>query len=76
MMESESLQDFMRRFRQALIQMDPCSTDAIVQAFKRNIILGTPFFEFISKKPLETMDDLFRRANKYAMLEDDLRAAF
>ncbi|RVW30197.1 hypothetical protein CK203_108979 [Vitis vinifera] len=27
------------------------------------------------KKPPTTMDDLFRRANKYSMLEDDVRAA-
>ena len=30
-----------------------------------------PFFEFLAKKPLETMDDLFKRANKYSMLKDD-----
>ncbi|RVW93860.1 hypothetical protein CK203_028175 [Vitis vinifera] len=35
----------------------------------------TPFFESLAKKPPTTMDDLFRRANKYSMLEDDVRAA-
>ncbi|RVW76744.1 hypothetical protein CK203_047551 [Vitis vinifera] len=34
-----------------------------------------PFFESLAKKPPITMDDLFRRANKYSMLEDDVRAA-
>ncbi|RVW72176.1 hypothetical protein CK203_061825 [Vitis vinifera] len=36
---------------------------------------STPFFESLAKKPPTTMDDLFRRANKYSMLEDDVRAA-
>lgn len=53
--------------------MNSCTMDTIMQAFKWNIILRTPFFESISKKPLEIMDDLFHRANKYVMLEDDLQ---
>ena len=32
-------------------------------------------FESLAKKPPTTMDDLFRRANKYSMLEDDVRVA-
>ena len=36
---------------------------------------GTPFFELLAKKPPITMDDLFRHASKYSMLEDDVRAA-
>ncbi|RVX23028.1 Retrovirus-related Pol polyprotein from transposon 297 [Vitis vinifera] len=35
----------------------------------------TPFFESLAKKPPTSMDDLFRRASKYSMLEDDVRAA-
>ncbi|RVW52898.1 hypothetical protein CK203_089624 [Vitis vinifera] len=46
-----------------------------LQIFKRSICPGTPFFESLAKKPPTTMDDLFRRANKYSMLEDDVRAA-
>ncbi|KAL6351567.1 hypothetical protein AAG906_040921 [Vitis piasezkii] len=49
--------------------------DAVLQIFKRSICPGTPFFESLAKKPPITMDDLFRRANKYSMLEDDVRAA-
>nr|CAN61917.1 hypothetical protein VITISV_027490 [Vitis vinifera] len=41
----------------------------------RSICPGIPFFESLAKKPPTTMDDLFRRANKYSMLEDDVRAA-
>ncbi|RVW99781.1 Transposon Ty3-I Gag-Pol polyprotein [Vitis vinifera] len=43
------------------------SNEASVQALH--------FFESLAKKPPTTMDDLFRRANKYSMLEDDVRAA-
>ena len=49
--------------------------DAVLQIFKRSICPGTPFFESLAKKPPTTMDDLFQRANKYSMLEDDVRAA-
>ncbi|KAL6334311.1 hypothetical protein AAG906_014712 [Vitis piasezkii] len=49
--------------------------DAVLQIFKRSICPGTPFFESLAKKPPTTMDDLFRRANKYSMLEDDVRVA-
>ena len=49
--------------------------DAVLQIFKRSICPGTPFFKSLAKKPPTTMDDLFRRANKYSMLEDDVRAA-
>ncbi|RVX14229.1 Transposon Ty3-I Gag-Pol polyprotein [Vitis vinifera] len=49
--------------------------DAVLQIFKRSICPGTPFFESLAKKPPTTMNDLFRRANKYSMLEDDVRAA-
>ncbi|KAL6342467.1 hypothetical protein AAG906_011157 [Vitis piasezkii] len=48
--------------------------DAVLQIFKRSICPGTPFFESLAKKPPTTMDDLFRRANKYSMLENDVRA--
>ena len=49
--------------------------DAVLHIFKRSICPGIPFFESLAKKPPATMDDLFRCANKYSMLEDDVRAA-
>ncbi|KAL6332736.1 hypothetical protein AAG906_014643 [Vitis piasezkii] len=49
--------------------------DTILQIFKWIINHSTPFFESLAKKSLTLMDDLFRRANKYAMLQDDGRAA-
>ena len=55
-----------------MLQVETCSMDALLQAFKRSIGPRNPLFESISKKPLETIDELFRRANKYAILEEDL----
>lgn len=65
----------MKRFEQAVLQVESYSMDAVLQIFKRSIFLGTPFFESLVKKPPTSMDDLFRLANKYSMLEDDVRAA-
>ena len=75
MQENESLREFVKRFGQAVLQVESCSIDVILQIFKRNICLGTRFFESLAKKPSATMDDLFKRANKYSMLEDDVRIA-
>ncbi|RVW30694.1 hypothetical protein CK203_097308 [Vitis vinifera] len=47
MRDNESLREFVKRFGQTVLQIEPPTT----------------------------MDDLFRRANKYSMLEDDVRAA-
>ncbi|RVW21287.1 hypothetical protein CK203_110079 [Vitis vinifera] len=75
MQDNESLREFMKRFGQAVLQVEAYSMDAVLQIFKRSICPGTPFFESLAKKPPTTMDDLFRRANKYSMLEDDVQAA-
>ena len=75
MQENESLREFVKRFGQAVLQVEAYSMDAVLQIFKRSICPGTPFFESLAKKPPTTMDDLFRRANKNSMLEDDVRAA-
>ncbi|XP_034689225.1 uncharacterized protein LOC117917110 [Vitis riparia] len=75
MKDNESLREFVKRFGQAVLQVEACSMDAVLQIFKRNICPDTPFFESLAKKPPMTMGDLFRRANKYSMLEDDVRAA-
>ena len=49
--------------------------DVILQIFKRSIGLDTSFFESFAKKLPATMDDLFRRVDKYFMLEYDVRGA-
>ncbi|RVX07544.1 hypothetical protein CK203_025106 [Vitis vinifera] len=75
MRDNESLREFVKRFWPSRTPIEVCSMDAVLQIFKRSICPGTPFFESLAKKPPTTMDDLFRRANKYSMLEDDVRAA-
>ncbi|KAL6327105.1 hypothetical protein AAG906_014349 [Vitis piasezkii] len=73
--ENESLREFVKWFGQVVLQVEAYSMDVVLQIFKRSICPGTPFFESLAKKPPTTMDDLFRRASKYSMLEDDVRAA-
>ncbi|XP_034708932.1 uncharacterized protein LOC117931984 [Vitis riparia] len=75
MQENESLREFVKRFGQVVLQVEAYSMDAVLQIFKQSICPGTPFFESLAKKPPTTMDDLFRRASKYSMLEDDVHAA-
>ena len=75
MHENESLRDFMKRFDQAILQVEPSSMDVIFQIFKQSISPCTPFFESLAKKSIVLMDDLFRWVNKYAMLEDVAWAA-
>ncbi|XP_059591094.1 uncharacterized protein LOC132253328 [Vitis vinifera] len=72
MQENESLREFVKRFGQAILQVESYSMDAVLQIFKRNICPRTPFFESLAKKPPTSMDNLFRCANKYSMLEDDV----
>ena len=69
MQENELLREFVKRFGHVVLQVEPCSIDIVLQIFKRSICPGTPFFESVAKKPPATMDDLFKRANKYSMLE-------
>ena len=75
MQDNEFLREFVKRFDQAVLQVKAYSMDAVLQIFKRSICPGTPYFKSLAKKPPTTMDDLFRRASKYSMLEDDVRAA-
>eukprot|EP00261_Vitis_vinifera_P023287 XP_010655174.1 PREDICTED: uncharacterized protein LOC104880395 [Vitis vinifera] len=75
MQDNESLREFVKRFGQAVLQVKAYNMDVVLQIFKRSIGPSTPFFESFAKKPPTTMDDLFRRASKYSMLEDDVRTA-
>ena len=65
----------MKRFEQTVLQVESYSMDVILYIFKKNINLGTPFFESLAKKPSATIDNLFRRDDKYSMLENDVRVA-
>ena len=48
--------------------------DAVLQIFKRSIYPRTLFFVSLAKKPPTSIDDLFWRASKYSMLDDDVWA--
>ena len=65
----------MKQFGQAVLQVESYSMDVVLQIFKKSIYSGTPFFKSFANKPPTTMDDLFKWANKYSMLEDDGCAA-
>ena len=73
--EDESIWDFTTRFRQAVQQIDAYSIDAVLQNFRRRFGPTTPFFQSLSLNPPLTMEELYRRADRYSMLEDNIRAA-
>ena len=73
--EDESIRDFTRRFGQAVQQIDIYSMDAVLQNFRRSFGPTTPFFQSLSLDPPATMEKLYRRADKYSTLEDNIRAA-
>ena len=49
--------------------------DVILQNFRRSFRLSTPFFQSLSLDPPMTMEELYRWANSYSMLDDNIRAA-
>ena len=71
-LDDESIQDFTRRFGQAVQQIDSYSMDAVLQNFRRSFGLTTPFFQSLSLDPPTTMEELYRRENKYSTLEDNI----
>ena len=73
--EDESIRDFTRRFGQAVQQIDMYSMDAVLQNFRRSFGPTTPFFQSLSLDPPVTMEELYRRADKFSTLEDNIRAA-
>ena len=73
--EDKSIRDFTRRFGQAVQQIDMYSMDAVLQNFRRSFGPTTPFFQSLSLDPPVTMEELYRRADKFSTLEDNIRAA-
>ena len=73
--KDESIRDFTRRFGQAIQQIDVYSMDAVLQNFRRSFGPTTPFFQSLSLDPPVTMEELYRRADKFSTLEDNIRAA-
>ena len=48
--------------------------DAVLQNFRRSFGPTTPFFQSISLDPPATMEELYRWADKYSTLEDNIQA--
>ena len=63
------------QFGQAVQQIDVYSMDAVLQNFRRSFGPTTPFFKSLSLDPLITMEELYRRADKFSTLEDNIWAA-
>ena len=49
--------------------------DAFLQNFRRSFGPSTPFFHSLSLDPPVTMEELYRRADRYSRLEDNIHAA-
>ena len=73
--DDKSIRDFTRRFGQAVQQIDTYSMDAVLQNFRRSFGPTTPFFQSLSLDPPTTMEELYRRVDKYSTLEDNIHAA-
>ena len=73
--EDESIRDFTRRFGQVVQQIDVYSMDAVLQKFRRSFRPTTPFFQSLSLDTLVTIEELYRRADKFSTLEDNIWVA-
>ena len=73
--EEKTICDFTRRFGQAVQQIKLYSMDVILQNFRRSFGPSTHFFLSLSLDSPATMEELYRRADKYSMLEENIRAA-
>ena len=73
--KDESIRDFTRRFEQAVQQIHAYSMDVVLQNFRRSFGPTTPFFQSLSLDPPATMEELYRRADKFSTLEDNIWAA-
>ena len=73
--EDESIWDFTSKFGQAVQQIDIYSMDAVMQNFRRSFGSTTPFFQSLSLYPPTTMEELYRWADKFSTMEDNIRVA-
>ena len=72
--EEESIYDFTRRFGQVVQQIESYSMDAILQNFRKSFTPSTHSFQSLSLDPPTKMEELYIRADRYSMLEDNIRA--
>ena len=49
--------------------------DVVLQNFKRSFAPSTPFFHSLSLDPPATMEELYKRVDRYSTLEDNICAA-
>ena len=70
--EDESIRNFTCRFGQAVQQIDIYSMDAVLKNFRRSFGLTSSFFQTLSLDPPTTMEELYRRADKFSTLEDNI----
>ena len=61
------------RFGGAIQQIDSYNMDAVLQNFRRSFGPTTPFFHSLSLDPPTTMEELYKRVDKYSTLEDNIR---
>ena len=73
--EEETIRDFTRRFGQVVQQVEVYSMDAVLQNFRRRFARSTPFFHSLSLNSQVTMEELYKRADRYSTLEDNICAA-
>ena len=72
--EDDSICDFTRRFRGVVQQIDTYSMDAVLLNFQRSFGPTTPYFHSLSRDLPMTMEELYKREDKYSTVEDNIRA--
>ena len=73
--EDESIYNFTRRFGGAVQHIDSYRMDAVLQNFWRSFGPTTPFLHSLSLDSPVIMEELYKRADKYSTLEDNIWAA-
>ena len=72
---SQTIIKFKRRFGQDVQQVEAYSIDVVLQNFRRSFVLSTPFFHSLCLNQPATMEELYRRVDRYLTLEDNIHAA-
>ncbi|GFZ19883.1 hypothetical protein Acr_28g0005880 [Actinidia rufa] len=67
--ETESLKDFVKRFNQAILEVEDPSDKVIIMAMMEGLRLG-PLFDSLSKNVPETLSALQSKADKYIAAEE------
>ena len=71
--EGESLKDYVKRFNQAMLEVEDASYKVVVMAMMKGLCLDL-LFESLSKNVLETQLTLQSKANKYIATEELAKA--